>query len=475
MSSQTNDLQTSALFKRLVAKREQTAQNRQRAIAKRAAITNLVEEEGRDYFHQEEDAEFRELTAHIKLLDGDIARTDERIQELSDEAERSQSLTAGAAAVKRAAARVESVREGRTYDQGNGRSYMQDLMRVQLNMDANGESIERLRRHAQDVAEAAASPEFRDLSRTDGSGGYFVPPLWLMNQYVDLARAGRAYANLCNGQPLPGGTDSINIPKMSTGTATAIQTADNAAVQETDLADTSVQAPVRTIAGQQDVAIQLLDQSPISFDQVIFRDLVADYATKLDLQVISGSGSAGQVTGIRGTSGITTITYTSATPTVAQLYSKIADAVQRIHTLRFMPPTAIVMHPRRWAYLLAASDSTGRPLVVPDAGNPQNSVATLGAVAAEQVVGQMHGLPVVTDPSMPTNLGAGTNEDVVHIVRASDLLLFESGIRSRVLPDVGSGNLTVRLQVYGYLAFTAARYPASVVEVGGTGLISPAF
>jgi len=296
-----------------------------------------------------------------------------------------------------------------------------------------------------------------------------------MSQYVDLARAGRAYANLCNTQPLPAGTDSINIPKMSTGTATAIQTADNAAVAETDMTDTSVQAPVRTIAGQQDVAIQLLDQSPISFDQVIFRDLVADYATKLDLQVISGSGSSGQVTGVRGTSGITTIAYTDASPTVAELYSKLADAVQRVHTQRFMPPTVIVMHPRRWAWFLAASDSNGRPLVVPQSGNPQNAVATLGAVAAEQVVGSMHGLPVVTDPSMPTTLGAGTNEDVVHVLRASDLLLFESGIRSRVLPDVGSGNLTVRLQVYGYLSFTAARYPASVVEIGGSGLAAPSF
>ena len=181
------------------------------------------------------------------------------------------------------------------------------------------------------------------------------------------------------------------------------------------------------------------------------------------------------MTGVRNTSGITTITYTDATPTVAKLYSKIADAVQRVHTLRFMAPTVIVMHPRRWAYLLAASDSNGRPLVVPDAGNPQNAVATLGAVASQQVVGQMHGLPVVTDPSMPTNLGASTTEDVIHVLRASDLLLYESGIRTRVMSEVLSGNLSVRLQVYGYLAFSAARYPASVVEIGGNGLIAPTF
>jgi HK97 family phage major capsid protein len=459
-------------LKRLIARREQAARAREEILAKRKAITDLAEQEAREDLLPEEDAEFRELTAQVKAKDEELRSFDERINELSEEAERSRTVTAGAAAVKRAAARVESVTEARIYERGNGRSYLQDLARVQLNMDTSGEARERLMRHGQDVA---TDPEYRDLNRTDGTGGYAIPPLWLMGQFVELARAGRAYANVVNGQPLPPGTDSINIPKVATGTATAVQTADNAAVQETDLTDTFISAPVRTVAGQQDVAIQLLDQSPVSFDEVIFRDLVADYATKVDLQVISGSGSAGQVTGVRGTSGITTITYTSATPTVAQLYSKIADAVQRVHTLRYMSPTVIVMHPRRWAYLLAASDSSGRPLVVPDSGNPQNAIATLGTVGSQQVVGQMHGLPVVTDPSMPTALGAGTNEDVIHVLRASDILLYESGIRSRVLPEVGSGNLTVRLQVYGYLAFTAARYPSSVVEIGGTGLVSPAF
>lgn len=459
-------------FKRLVARRETAAREREQLIASRKAITDLAEEEAREDLLPEEDAEFRELTAQIRKKDEELVAFDERIAELSEEQKRSEQVTAGAAAVKRAQARVQNVSEKRTYEKGNGRSYLQDLARVQLNMDGDGSAVDRLRRHAQDVD---TDPEYRDLTRTDGAGGYFVPPLWMMQDYIELARAGRAYANLCNGQALPPGTDSINIPKVASGTATAVQSADNGAVQETDLTDDFVNAPVRTIAGQQDIAIQLLDQSPISFDQVVFRDLTADYATKVDLQVIAGSGSSGQVTGVRNTSNIETIAYTTATPTVAQLYSKIADAVQRVHTLRFMPPTAIVMHPRRWAYFLASVDSTGRPLVTPNAGNPMNNVATLGAVAAEQVVGQMHGLPVITDPNIPTNLGTGTNQDVVHILRSSDLLLFESGIRSRVLPEVGSGNLTVRLQVYGYVAFTAGRYPKSIVEVGGTGLVSPSF
>lgn len=458
-------------LKRLIALRTKAGDELTHLKAQRKAITDLATEEAREDLTAEEDTEFRAFTAQVKDKEAEIAGLDERINELSEEIERSGRLDDGATAVRKAQARVTSVKEARAYEKGNGKSYFSDLMRSQRGMDDTGEAGERLRRHAKDVA---TEQEYRDLTRTDGAGGYFVPPAWLVSQYIDLARAGRAYANVVTSQPLPPGTDSINIPKVSTGTATAIQTSDNGSVQETDLADTYVSAGVKTIAGQQDVAIQLLDQSPVNFDEVIFRDLIADYATKLDLQVISGSNGSGQVKGVRNASGIATISATSGSDNVSLLYAKIADAVQRVHTARYLAPSVIVMHPRRWAFFLAAVDSSKRPLVVPS-GPGFNGIATLSGVTSQQVVGNMHGLPVVTDPNMPTTLGASTNEDVIHVLRAEDLVLYESSIKSRVLPDVGSGTLTVRLQVYGYLAFTAERFPQSVVEIGGTALATPSF
>jgi hypothetical protein len=44
-----------------------------------------------------------------------------------------------------------------------------------------------------------------------------------MNQYVELARPGRAFANLCATQTLPA-TDSINVPKVLSGNAVGVQT-----------------------------------------------------------------------------------------------------------------------------------------------------------------------------------------------------------------------------------------------------------
>jgi HK97 family phage major capsid protein len=285
---------------------------------------------------------------------------------------------------------------------------------------------------------------------------------------VELARPGRALANLVQRQPLPGGTDSINIPKLLTGTAVGVQTADNQAVSQVDLTDTFINAPVRTIAGQQSLAIQLIDQSPIAFDDVVFRDLTADHAAKTDNQVIGGTGLTGQILGILATPGIGSVA--AATVDIKGFYSAIANAIQTVHVTRFLPPDVIVMHPRRWGWFTSLLDTQQRPLVLGTANGPMNVAGVVSDVASQQVVGNIQGLPVVTDPNLPVTAGAGT-EDPVLVLRSSDIVLWEGGIRARVLPETKAQTLTVILQIYNYLAFSAARYPQSVVKV--TGLTAP--
>jgi hypothetical protein len=53
--------------------------------------------------------------------------------------------------------------------------------------------------------------------------------------------------------------------------------------------------------------------------------------------------------------GINSVTYTTSTPTVAGVYSKVADGIRQVHEGIFLPPSAIFMHPRRWAWFLAAA------------------------------------------------------------------------------------------------------------------------
>jgi HK97 family phage major capsid protein len=219
----------------------------------------------------------------------------------------------------------------------------------------------------------------------------------------------------------------------------------------------------------------LLEQSPISFDKLIIGDLAAAYAAQLDAQVIAGAGTGGVLKGILAATGTTVVTYTDASPTAAKLYSKVAGAIATIHTSRFLPPTHIFMHPRRWAYLLASVDSTGRPLVVPSANAPMNVVGVAGAVASENFVGSFCGLPVFVDANIPANLGAGTNQDVVIIARASDSVLYEGTAKAEAMAQTYGANLQVLIRMYNYAAFTAERMAQSVAIVGGNGLVTPSF
>jgi HK97 family phage major capsid protein len=460
------------MLKRLMDRLTDANKRREGLVEARKAIVDVAKQEKRDgdTLTEDEDKEFRSYTEQIKTADEEIRSLDERITELSDEEKRSQ---AAAAAARRAASVNAQLRvtEARTYERGSRNSYLRDL--ATANIQGDYEARERLQRHAEEVKVEPEYKEYRDLNRADGSGGAFVPPAWLMGQYIELARAGRPTANLFNSEPLPPGTDSINIPRVLTGTATAVQPQDNDPVQEVDLTDSSLSIPVRTVAGQQDVAIQLLDQSPIAFDQLIFRDLMADYATKVNLQVLAGTGAAGQVTGLMTQAGATAVTVTATT--VAGLYSAVANATSQIYSTRYGAPNVVVMHPRRWAWLVSQLDGNSRPLVVPAAQGPNNSVATFGGLGVQQVVGSIQGLPVVTDPSIPTNRGAGTNEDVVIVMKTDDVVLYESGIRTRVLQETLSGTLTVRFQCYGYLAFSAGRYSNSLARITGVGLVAPTF
>lgn len=453
------------------------------------------------------DSEVRALTTTL-----DDLRAAEASEGRASVADTVDTRTVEAAAVRAAHGTVQVRREPLTYERHDVRtSYLMDLIAAEIGLGQvpRDEARARLDRHAaemrieapkmearrwagrqpiQEVREGTGrearsievryeygEPERRDLNRTDGTGGFFVPPMWMMSDYIDLARAGRVTANLVNSSPLPPGTDSINIPKVSSGTAVAIQTADNAAVQETDMADTSVSAAVRTIAGQQDIAQQSLDQSPVAFDQIIFSDLRGDHATKTNVQVISGTNLNGQMLGLRSIPSVDTTAYTDGSPTVGELYPKLADSWNQVATTRFLPAEVIIMNTRRWAWIQSALDSTGRPFAAFQYQGPQNAPFIAGEVNAEGFVGTCPFGPIYVDTSIPTNLGAGTNEDVIIFTRPSDLYMWEGPIRTRVLQEVLSGNLTVRLQLFNYCAFMPHRRPESTSLVGGTGLVAPTF
>jgi HK97 family phage major capsid protein len=241
---------------------------------------------------------------------------------------------------------------------------------------------------------------------------------------------------------------------------------------------TSVSSGITTISGQQIVSLQLVAQAGIPFDEIILGDLAADISRSLDLQVITGSGSATQLRGLENGASVGSTTFTSASPALVtataanSFYNKLISAVNALNTTRYLPATHVVMHPQRWSWCLEALDRNLRPIVLTN-GAGFNNVAISGEPTAEGAAGVLANLPVYTDNNVPVNKGAGTNQDEVFVIRASDILLFEGELALESFDSTYANQNSLLYRAVGYAGMIPDRYSASVNIISGTGLITP--
>ena len=423
-----------------------------------------------------------EETAKFDQLLAEVREADSRILEL----EATEEAEERSAEVRKAAGEVgnqrpeggANVTDAPVYVKGglNGRSYFQDLAKRTLSGDAEAtDRLVRASKQAQDEQRAIGN-----TNGTGGSGGEFAPPTWLVNEWIGLLRPGRVTADLLRSAPVPPGTASISIPKITGGTSVAVQTTQNSTVSATDITTSYVSTGFTTILGKEVVSQQLLDQSAVAFDEIISQDLAAAYSAFFGAQVYLGAGTgANNNSVLNGIASATVLAANQATlaasPTAATFYSKANGMLASFVTNRFAQPTHWLMHPRRWYWLMSLTDSQGRPLVVPNdvAFNP---IATNDSVANVQgSAGRFLGLPVVLDPNIPTNLGAGTNQDEIFLIKADDLWLFESTPRAEAFTAPYAESLGILFRLYNYAGLILYRYGSSIATMNGAGLVAPSF
>jgi HK97 family phage major capsid protein len=430
---------------------ETLTEKRSAALAKADALIEGAKNDARD-LSTEEDAEVTAILDEVRALDEQISKHVE-LEKRSAEAAELRKVNGIAEAT--APARVKN--EERTYSKHSKHSFVADAFAAQFSNDFAAK--ERLARHMNEER-----VERRDVTSANFAG--LVVPQFLTELAAPFARAGRPFADIARKHELPAAGLTISISKVTTGSAVASQT-EGAAVQETNMDDTKLDVSVVTLAGQQNVSRQALERGT-NIDSLVMADLVSAYHTTLDSTIVATLVSeAGQ-----------SVTYTDASPTVAELYPKLLDAVQKVQTTFFGGPNFILMHPRRLAFILAALDSTNRPLAVPTPV-AMNSVANgNGGVVYGNSGYQIAGFPVLTDANVTTTAGAGTNEDVIIIGNSQEAHLWEQGDGSPMMlrfEQPKAAELDVTMVVYGYSAFTANRYPNAFAKISGTGLVTPTF
>lgn len=351
--------------------------------------------------------------------------------------------------------------EARTYTERGTHSFIADAYRAQFSNDYAAQ--ERLARHSREE-----QIERRDVTSTNFQG--LLVPQFLTDLAAPFARAGRPVADAARKHALPAEGLVISISKVTTGTAVAEQT-EGTAVQETNMDDTKLDITVKTIAGQQNVSRQAIERGT-NIDSLVMADLVSAYHTKLDQMVVAQMRTDVAAGG-------SVVAYNDASPTVAELYPKLADAIQRVQTTFFAGPNAIIMHPRRLAFILAAVDNTGRPLALPTSNGPFNAQSVgSGAMQYGNSGYTILGLPVITDANVSVTEGPGTNEDNIYVGNLQELHLWEEGSGEPMMlrfEQPKAAELDVTMIVYGYSAFTANRYPKAWSLVDGSGLITPTF
>ena len=291
--------------------------------------------------------------------------------------------------------------------------------------------------------------ELRDISSGTGGVGLMPQtgaPMYISELFADAARAkARLAPRLFQGQ-LPDTSNIVLVPRATTGAAVAVQSAEAGAVNETNAVIDTASSPVITIIGMQDVSRQLLDRG-VGVDAAIASSLGASFGAVLESQVINGSGSGGQLTGLLNVSGVSAVTYTDGTPTPAKTWGKVQELLSVTGTAYGAPVDTLALHTRRMSQLR----------------NSQSvNVEGLGADAIET-------------EAIPITLGGGTNEDRVIALALAETPVFIGPIRFQVETDVLSGTGQVRLLAYAYVAMVGARLPASIGVLSGTGLVAPTF
>jgi hypothetical protein len=376
--------------------------------------------------------------------------------------------------------RVAVTSEPRTYEP-LGWSFFADMaLSEHPERERGTASRERLLRHERELQVEMRSPSF----------SYADPPMWLVDDFAAYPRPDRVLSGLIEraGGLVPiaqkPGFGSVNVPRLTKGTKTAIQppAGPGASADFTDaVASPSASGagldPLRdpqtsggkliNLAGNCDIPLQMLEQrhSGLGYmDSVLYRDLDQDYNAQLESQLIVGTGGtnvvSAQLLGLLNIAGTNAISYTDASPTVTEMVQTsgqggpLALALAAVGNQRRRKPEVWMMTTSRAAWM--ASGEIAFPLAL----SGQEGPGAFGLLS----------YPAVEDDAIPTNLGAGGNQDVIIACRPSDMLLFESAPTMNAFTEVLSGDLEARVQLRRYAAFVGGRYPSGISIISGTGM-----
>ena len=253
----------------------------------------------------------------------------------------------------------------------------------------------------------------RDMNASDDAG--IIGQDFRAGSFIDALRNASAVMPLATN--LNGLSGDVKIPKKTAASTAAFISSEGGAAGESEMTIGSVTMTPKTCGAFTDVTRQLMIQSSLDVENLIRDDLAQSMAIAIDDAALEGSGSSGNPTGITNTSGINTVSLSSAAaPTFAEMVS-IETAVAVDNAL--LGDLAYIINPTNYGTLKTTAK----------ASNTAEFVAVDGVV---------NGYPVVRSSQLTANNYVFGN--------FNDLLIgFFGGLDLTVDPYTNSTSGTVRI------------------------------
>ena len=184
----------------------------------------------------------------------------------------------------------------------------------------------------------------RDLNSGDDSALFSDD--FRQGEFIDVLRNSSSVM-AAGARMLTGLSGDVKIPRKATASTAAWIDTEGGAATESEPTFGTVSMVPRQLAAYTDITRQLRQQSSLSVENLVRDDLAMALALAIDLAALSGSGSSGQPTGIKNTSGINTVDFGTAPdliPTFAQVVdmeTKVAEDNALLGNLAYIMPAAM--------------------------------------------------------------------------------------------------------------------------------------
>jgi len=249
----------------------------------------------------------------------------------------------------------------------------------------------------------------RDLSA--GSDGDLIGQDYRAGDFIDVLRNNSAVMPLAT--MLNGLSGDVKIPRKTAASSAAFISSEGGAAGESELTVGNVSMSPKSLGAFTDITRQLMIQSSIDVENLVRNDLAASMAIAIDDAALEGSGSSGNPTGITNTSGINTVSLSSAAaPTFAELVS-METAIRVDNAL--LGDLAYIVHPSNYGTLKTTEKATNTAqfVAVNDEINGYSAVVSPQLTAnnyvfgnfSDLLIGMFGGLDITVDPFSQSSTG----------------------------------------------------------------------